>query len=214
MFDLFGFTFRALVYGQLFVWWWLYDQDWLATKLNEYQVQIVFLGTLMLAFLAVAGFNFSVGQYKTHIIIVYLALYGLAYSVYSIRFDWWKALSLMGLTVFFNSYYWELVLHIAEIKTVGGITPNMILQMVHLLPAIFFVRRFDFNRNEVLDRLIVGVFVSAVVGFIAIRYLTWNAYSDLIPFIYREGLKLTLYHVNRVVCLFVLLGVSTLAVEK
>ena len=212
--DIFGFVFRALVYGQVFFWWWLYDQTWLRDKLSEIQVNIIMLGTLILTGFAVWGLEFSVSQYKTHIILIYLALYGFAYSVYSVRFGWLKSLSLMGLTVFFNSYYWEFILHASDLASAGRITPNMILQMVHLLPAWFFVKRFDFDKNEVLDQLTTGLIFSAIVAFVAFRYLTWDAFSDIVPHIYREGLKMGLYHLNRVVSLFVLLGVVTLAVEK
>jgi hypothetical protein len=90
----------------------------------------------------------------------------------------------------------------------------MILQMVHLAPAWFFVKRFDFDKNRVLNDLSYGIAFSFIIAFVALRYFAPDSYSDLIPLIYRERAKLGLYLWNRVVSLIILVKVVCESVEK
>lgn len=205
--ELFAWVFRALVYGQVFLWWWLYDQDWLNSKISEHAIEL-----LIMIFLG--GFTFfvtwnhwGVNQYTPEILVQYALFYYIAWMTYRNRFAWVQALSVMGLTVFLNSYYWELVLHVHEFKMIWGFTPNMILQMVHLLPALFFMKRFKFDKNQTLDQLLIGVFISFIVAFVVIRFCYWNSFSDLIPMAYRRVLRMFLFFVNRVACLGILIKV-------
>jgi len=205
--EIFGFIFRALVYGQLFFWWWLYDQDWLNQKVSEHGIVLLLeVGLGGFAFF-VAWNHWGVSQYTPVILIQYCLFYYLAWSIYKNKFAWVQALSVMGLTVFLNSYYWESVLHIHEFKMIWGFTPNMILQMVHLLPALFFIKRFKFNKNQALNDLTWGFFISFIVAFVTLRYLSWRAFSPIIPLVYRGTIKAVLYAINRLACLAVLIKV-------
>lgn len=205
--ESFGFIFRALVYGQVFFWLWLYDQDWLNTKIPEHIVDLFMFACPIGFALFVAWNRFGISQYTPTILIQYCFLYVLGWIFYKVKFSWVQALSLMGLTVFLNSYYWESILHIQEIKLVGGFTPNMILQLVHLLPTWFFMTRFSFEKNRALNDLMVGFLISAIIGFITIRYLATNPFSLIIPAIYRNTIKQNFFFLNRVSCLMILIKV-------
>jgi len=204
--EIIKFVFRALVYGQVFLWWWLYDQDWLNHKVSEHGIELLMSGGVLGVAFFVSWNHWGVSQYTPSIILQYCLLYYLAWSVYRNKFSWVQALSVMGLTVFLNSYYWESVLHIHEIKQFG-LSPNVILQMVHLLPVAFFMKRFKFNKNEALNDLTKGFFVSFVVAFVTLRYLKWQAFSPIIPVIYRKLIKTVLYFINRFSCLGILIKV-------
>ena len=80
----------------------------------------------------------------------------------------------------------------------------MLVQMIHLLPVVFFLRTFKFDKEESLNLLTIGLAISAVIAFVSIRYLIPNAFSDLIPLDWREPLHLALMLFNRVASLFIL----------
>lgn len=205
--DWIGFIFRALVYGQVFFWWWLYDQNWLNAKISEHGIELLFnVGLPALAF-RIAWNHYGISQYSPAILLQYCLLYYVAWEIYRVKYSWVQAVSLMGLTVFLNSYYWESILHIHEFKMILGFTPNMILQMVHLLPVAFFLKRFRFEKKESLDDLAWGFLISAIIGFISIRYLGWNPYSAIIPQAWRSPIKMILFFINRISCLFILIRV-------
>ena len=212
--ETFAWVFRALVYGQMFFWWWLYDQDWLNSKVSEHAIELlleIWLGGV--AFF-VAWNHWGVSQYTPDILVQYCLFYYLAWSIYRTRFHWVQSLSLMGLTVFLNSYYWELVYHVTEFQTLWTFTPNMILQMVHLLPALFFIKRFDFDKNWSLNQLTIGLIISFVVAFVTIRYLHWDSFSQIYPMLLRKPTRAMFHFLNRILCLFVLIRVVINGDEK
>ena len=199
--------FNIINFMQVFFWWWLYDQKWLKFTFNTRTMIYGAYGGLMILFGAVNGLGLNIGYYSQIILSVYIVLYGWCLTCYDSRFDWVEAFALTGLTVYFNSYYWEIVLHIQEFNQLLRITPNMALQMVHLLPALFFVRRFEYDKDQVLSLLSRGVLISGVVAVISIALLTKRAQFDFIPLIYRIPFKSALFALNRFACLNILIQI-------
>ena len=70
----------------------------------------------LLSILVVYVFHLEIGFYRTHLIIQYILYTCLAFYMYSNRFSVMESIALAFLTVYLNSFYWELPYHVAELN--------------------------------------------------------------------------------------------------
>lgn len=169
--------------GQPFIWMKLYSYD-----LRLEWLRPVFYLSGLAAITAVKATGFSVGFYRNALIIAYILLTMAAVTLYGTRYTFSKAVCLGFLTVFLNSYYWELVLHLGEYLTVGFYVEQL-AQLWRLTPLAFFLRRYRFHYTKPLWG---GLVISA--GAIYIKNL----------FVLDDPQWWTVMMVNRAVCLLLL----------
>lgn len=87
-----------------------------------------------------------------------LLCFGFFYSKYSVK----DSIALAFLIVFINSYYWESMHHLNAI-IFYGLSFNQIIQMFHLLPAYFLVKRIEFyDSRRVIKFIIYGLMISGL----------------------------------------------------
>jgi len=149
------FLFQFLVITQPAIWILLYD-----SKINfpVSSKAIVYTG-LWAALMAVIGKQIQVGFYTTPILAQYCILIATSFYLYNQRKPVKESLCLAFLTVFLNSFYWELPLHITEVLTVGFYTGQLV-QYWRLVPAVFLLSEFRFTR-ESLKLLLIGLVLSS-----------------------------------------------------
>ena len=160
-----GYFFQALVLGQPLFWMWLYDTKRVQIR-ETFRWSFYILSMTTWALIYKSGF--SIGFYTNSLLLQYIAMTMLAVQILNTRYDIKKALALGFLSVFLNSYYWELPLHLAEVMS-GNLHVGMIVQMWRLIPVPFLVKRYDFTGY---DRavLTVGLGFSTIVMILRVFY--------------------------------------------
>ena len=183
-----GYAVQALILGQPFLWMRLYDTD---LHVPEWFKHLFYIGGAV-ALEAVWVFKASIGFYTTHLIMQYIALTMIATYLYNQRYTIKQAVCLGFLTVFLNSFYWELPLHIVEFVLIG-FYPAQLVQLWRLTPLIWFYKR-DMLTMKIGKTLVYGFLFSLAALFSRTRIsrLPWNPY---------------LHPLNRLVCLLVLVYV-------
>lgn len=156
------FILRTLVYFQSFIWLYILFSNW---KIKDYQgypiIPILFINAGIISYFQILRYNISFSQYTSELLGLYILMvllcFGLFYSKYSFK----DSVALAFLIVFINSYYWESMLHFNAI-VFSGFNFNQIIQMFHLFPAYFLIRRIEFhNLKNVKKLLIYGLIVSS-----------------------------------------------------
>lgn len=189
-----GFLFQVLVLGQPLFWMWLYETEFVQIK-ERFRGNFYIISLCVLTLIYESGF--SVGFYTTSLLIQYTAFTVFSVYIFNLRYNIKQALCLGFLTVFLNSYYWEMPLHLAEVLS-GSIHAGMIVQLWRLVPLLFFFKHYRFTKYD-RATLSLGLGFSTII--MALRY----------------GLHISgviLYPVNRFVCLCLLLKVLIEAVLK
>ena len=161
---------------------------------ENYKYLFYFAGVWFISF--VYRFQFSFRYYTTSLLIQYALFTMAATYVFNQRHSIKQAVCLAFLTVFLNSYYWEIILHIVDyIAVFPNYYANLnvfLPQLWRLYPILFFHSRFKFR--EGWDRVLMfGVGVSTVLAGL---YLT-----------YWPHLNTYFWMVNCVVCLMLLVKV-------
>ena len=188
--DSFGdFFFQAVVLGQPLFWMWLYGSDKIVIR-ERFRWSFYFISVCMFRLIQQSGV--SVGFYSNSLLLQYVALTILAVNIFNQRYNIKQALCLGFLTVFLNSYYWEIPLHLAEVLS-GTLHVGMVVQLWRLIPVPFFLKHYKFT---VRDRAIlsVGLAFSTVIMFTVL-------------FVGVPDYKLMLYSVNRFVSMCLLIKV-------
>jgi len=80
-----------------------------------------------------------------------------------------EAVSLAFLTVFLNSFYWEVPLHLAEFF--HGVHVGMLVQLWRLFPAVWFMKNYVFDEGSRWT-LAQGLLFSLVLNGVAYLRLT------------------------------------------
>jgi len=160
------FLFQWLVMFQPMIWIILYNTDIKIAHQQERTLKYLFAVTMEGIFLAVVGKRISIGFYTTTILAQYIFLIVVSFYLYTQRKPVIQSICLAFLTVFLNSLYWELPLHVLEIIQVG-FHSGQIVQFWRLLPLAFFLKRFKFNQEQV--RLVIMGEILAVL-LIMLRY--------------------------------------------
>ena len=195
--DSFGdFVFQAVVLGQPLFWMWLYGSDKIVIR-ERFRWSFYFISVCMFRLIQQSGV--SVGFYSNSLLLQYVALTILAVNIFNQRYNIKQALCLGFLTVFLNSYYWEIPLHLAEVLS-GTLHVGMVVQLWRLIPVPFFLKHYKFT---VRDRAIlsVGLAFSTVIMF-------------TVMFVRVPDYKLVLYSVNRFISLCLLIKVLIEAQRK
>lgn len=163
----------------------LYDYE-----LPEFLEALFYPLSLMAAGLVwVSGF--SVKFYTTSLIIAYILLTLTAHTIYRTRYSFTQSMSLAFLTVFMNSYFWEIPIHLIEYRQ-RGFYFQQVVQMWRLTPLIFFFQRFRVRDSW---PLYLGLVVSGAAIFIKLQ-LGWSGMAHADWWV--------VMMVNRVLCLLCL----------
>jgi hypothetical protein len=156
------FILRTLVYAQSFFWLFILFKDRLVFYLydTEIKVSFAYFGMSIYSWVIVNAPSFS--QYPAHLIGLYILMVLLCAGFFITKFSGKDAIALSFLIVFINSYYWEFMLHFNAI-ILYGLNFNQIIQMFHLFPAYFLVKRLEFyDKRKVIKWLLYGLVFSAV----------------------------------------------------
>lgn len=186
-----GYAVQFLVLLQPYLWMRIYDWDFHIVEWAKYSFYINAVLFAEIIYLLKA----EVGYYNTWLIIQYVGMVMLATYLYNQRHDVKASICLAFLTVYLNSYYWELPLHIMEYVQ-GYRYFAQLVQLWRLFPLVFFfVPRGYITRGD-LGKLFMGVLFSVAV----VAYRSTG-----------HGIRLPLQAlhnpINRVVCLLVLIYV-------
>jgi len=185
-----GYLVQVLILGQPFLWMRLYDSELCVSEWVKY---LFYIGGIV-ALEGVWVFKAGIGFYSTALILQYIVYVVGSTYLYNQRYGIKQAVCLAFLTVFLNSYYWELPLHLAEYIQVG-IYPAQFVQLWRLTPLVFFIPRGMITKND-FKPLLGGVFFSIVL-------MVYRSQR------YRQPFQALTHPVNRVVCLAVLVYVIT-----
>lgn len=136
-----GYLTQLAILGQPFLWMWLYDSEIRFPDRLKYNFYILGCAFIIL----VASLGIHIGFYTTTLIIQYALLTMVATFLYNQSNPLKEAISLAFLTVFLNSFYWEIPLHLAEFFS-GPPHIGMLVQLWRLIPAIWFRKNYVFDK--------------------------------------------------------------------
>ena len=191
---------QALIYGQsIFFMALLYLRSY---QLPEWSKGLFYIS----GFGFIAGViltNWSIMFYTNTLWVQYTFFVMLATMFFNSRYPIKEAICLGFLTVFLNSYYWELPLHFTDyavsfpnwLGNMGVFLP----QLVRLLPLMYFIPNYQIH-SDGKKTLVYGLIFSSIM--MMIRFSVPNTYTSFI------------WMVNRFVCLLVLVKVILEADRK
>jgi hypothetical protein len=213
--GLMGRIFTILVYLQPVLWILLFDSD---LDFNNDTFIKWFYGIGALTCFIVFYLNLRIEFYTTKLLAVYILMVLLATTLFNMKWDFKTSMCMAFLTVFFNSYYWEFIIHLTAYVQQKGFVANDLLQMFHLLPALFFHYRFKWrNRRRVLTYLLYGLMFSSIVTWfnVDLRFGLLSYFYGRFPYnliLNNERILM----LNRFVCLFILIYIFEYAtiIEK
>ena len=175
---------------QPYLWMRVYDWKILVSEWNKY----LFYCSSTLFAVVVWILNAEIGYYNTGLIIQYIFFVMASTYLYNQRYGVKESICLAFLTVYLNSYYWELPLHIAEYIE-GYRYLAQLKQLWRLFPLLFFIPRGMITKEDTAP-LLGGTLIS--VGFMAYRE---TGHGRDLP------LQALHHPVNRLVCLAILIYV-------
>ena len=149
--------------------------------------------------------RFTVGFFTPWIIIQYIVMVLFSVAVYKQRFSFKQALCLGFMTVYLNSFYWEIFYHVYEWQIWLPFSlgfewwVNRLPQWIRLIPAFFIVHNFKVIN---LKPLTVGLMVSYVLTYIRFNVLSGGIIS------------LYLHPFHRAFCLGILLYTVTISESR
>ncbi len=195
--------FRAFLIVQPFFWMWVLEDDRF-DFLNRDNVLGDFICGGVFFVIVVLLSWFKVGQYSTGLIIFYafFVLWVCSRIYDEFRWPFRESVALAFLIVYLNSWYWEGVLHLWALAE-NGFNLNQAFQMIHLIPGIYFLIRWEFDRREAGHNLLMGWVISGVISFARM----WRVWKYL-PMVHTSfsvlWLNQGLMMLNRVICLYYL----------
>ena len=119
--------------------------------------------------------RFTIGFFTPWILTQYIVMTMFSVTVYKQRFNFKHALCLGFMTVYLNSFYWELFYHVYEwqiwLPFSLGLEwwVNRLPQWIRLIPAFFIVNNFKVDN---LKPLTVGLVVSYVLTYLRFNVLS------------------------------------------
>ena len=191
--------FRAFVILQPFLWIWILEDDRFEF-LNKEKVYDLFWYGVIFASFAFLIEDINIGFYSSELLLVYSCLVSWGVLALMKNFNWHfrEALATSFLLVYLNSWYWESFLHIWAIQE-NGINMNQIFQLLHLIPGVYFLIRYEFDKDRVVGELAKGFMVSTIIGFMRI-YRVWKylpmVHTEATVYFFNHGLMI----LNRIVC--------------
>lgn len=148
-------------------------------KLYDYKLpditEKLFYPLSFIAALLVYVTGFSVKFYTRSLIVAYIFLTLIAQAIYRTRYNFTESVSLAFLTVFMNSYYWEIPIHLIEYRQ-KAFYIQQVVQMYRLVPLIFFYQHFKVKDSK---PLYYGLVISGAAILLKIS-LGWSgmAHTD------------------------------------
>ena len=191
--------FRAFLILQPFLWIWILEDDRFEF-LNHERVKDLFTYASLFVIVGVWIGNISIGFYSRDLLLLYSCLVWWGILVLMKNFNWHfrEALATSFLLVYLNSWYWESFLHIWAIQQ-NGINMNQIFQLLHLIPGVYFLIRYEFEKDRVVNELMKGFMVSTIIGYMRV-YRVWKylpiVNTDATGYFFNHGLMI----VNRIIC--------------
>ena len=167
---------RTLVYSQSFLWLFILFSD-LDLESVIFDWLVVWFG--FFSYFVVLYYDISFSQYTTELLAFYILLVVICYGFFTTKYSYKDSISFAFLIVFINSYYWESMHHFNAI-VLYGLNFNQIVQMFHLIPAYFLMKRLIFhNLKRVKKLLIYGLIISCthLISLYVISIIVGNAYS-------------------------------------
>ena len=197
-----------MIYGQIPFFMWLYESD--IRIINMFETFFIYLMMLIIP-CTVYVFNFNFHYYNTQLIITYCYLVMFAWSYLRIYkdYDFKSALSISFLLVILNSFYWELVLHLAAAhqNVYALINPR---ESIRLIIVPFLLHHYKFHKHKANKYLRIGIVVSGIIAYLRLKTFRINGVRIImfsVPLFGNVG-KL-LYTFNRLFCLWILLKIIT-----
>jgi len=161
-----GYFTQLMILGQPLAWMWMHDNK--IRVPDEIKYYFYLSGFWFILLVATTGVE--IGFYTTSLLIQYALLTMGATFLYNQRNPIKEAVSLAFLTVFLNSFYWELPLHLAEVFS-GGLHVGMLVQLWRLVPAVWFLKNYTFD-NRSKKTLAKGLLFSLILNVVAYLHLT------------------------------------------
>jgi len=191
--------FRAFVIVQPFLWIWILEDDRFEF-LNHKDAYAFFSYGALFTIIAFWIGRINIGFYSSELLVLYSCLVWWGILVLMKNFNWHfrEALATSFLLVYLNSWYWEAFLHIWAIQE-NGINMNQIFQLLHLIPGVYFLIRYEFDKHKAIDELAKGFMVSTIIGLARV-YRIWK----YLPMVHTEASVYCINHglmiLNRVIC--------------
>ena len=186
-----GYVVQFMVLIQPYLWIKIHDLEFHVSEWFKYSY---YVGAVLFAEI-VYIYRLEIGYYNTFVLIQYIGMTVLSTYLYNQRYSIKEAVCLAFLTVYLNSYYWELPLHVMEYIQCGYYGPWQLVQLWRLFPLLFFIPRGYVTGEDWLP-------LGGGLGFSLAMMLYRNT---------GHGVDLplqALHHpINRVVCLLVLIYV-------
>ena len=135
-----GYLTQVMVLGQPLAWMWVHGSTIRVPDEIKYYFYLIGLQFILL----IAATRVEVGFYTPNLLIQYALLTMIATFLYNQRSPIKEAVSLAFLTVFLNSFYWEIPLHLAELFS-GAPHVGMLVQIWRLVPAVWFLGNYTFD---------------------------------------------------------------------
>jgi len=154
---------------QLFLWFNLYHSR---IKLEAWYYEALYFVGLLLSCCVVWRLQPTFGYVSSWILSQYIFFLFVSMIVYRWRFGFKQALCLTFLTVFLNSFYWELFYHVHEFQIWLPISLGFewwyvrLPQWIRVLPAFFLVRNFEVRDTRFLGAGLAGSFLLTYLRFV------------------------------------------------
>ncbi len=189
--------FRAFLILQPFLWIWILEDDRFEF-LNHERVKDLFTYASLFVIVGVWIGNISIGFYSRDLLLLYSCLVWWGILVLMKNFNWHfrEALATSFLLVYLNSWYWESFLHIWAIQE-NGINMNQMFQLLHLIPGVYFLIRYEFDKDRAINELAKGFMVSTVIGLSKKTYF-WVSWG-LVKYAPSIAFERTLMNLNRII---------------
>lgn len=192
------FILRSLVYAQSFLWLYLLDKDY---ELNNYFIRVLFPVSLGIIYLMLDMSGFSFSQYPNHLLKFYVILMLISYLILSHKYSFKDTVCLTFLVVFINSYYWESMLHFNAIL-IYGLSFNQFIQMFHLIPSYFLIKRLEFNNIKKVKKILIYGLIFSLLNLLSLNFLPLYIFG-----IGRGIYRTYINNFTRFICLILLLTI-------
>ena len=190
--------FRAFVILQPFLWIWILEDDRFEF-LNHKDAYDLFNYGVFFAIFAFWIGDVNIGFYSKGLLALYSAMVWWGVLVLMKNFNWHfrEALATSFLLVYLNSWYWESFLHIWAIQE-NGINVNQMFQLLHLIPGVYFLIRYEFDKDRAINELAKGFMVSTIIG-LSKKTFFWEAWG-LTQYFPSIAFERSLMNLNRIIC--------------
>ncbi len=214
MIEFYNLSFIFIVYIQFLIWIILYYLKWDIEDLRYY-----FYFFCMIAFLVFNMKKTEIYPYSNILLLQYIFYIFICVFYYDRKYENFKdALCFGMLIVFFNSYYWELPIHLMELINKGKITSRFIFQSLHFIPFPFLLNWFKLGydieiRNfkdyilkyiDELYKFLSGFLLTFFIVIIRFEYLREYIIFNIA---FNNFLGNSLLILNRFICLLLLMSI-------